>query len=230
MSKKTRNQGIVVFVVFYIIIVICDLVCSSNEAYSDLRNITKPSILGSLIIFFLAHRKGLGISIFRLMILALLFSLAGDVLLLFVIQSQLFFIAGLVMFLLAHVMYILVFLKKHNKHKKNKIFLMLTVAYGAGLFYLLYPGLGDMLIPVMVYMIVILLMSNASYLREKRVSQMSFLMVFIGSLFFMISDSILAFTMFYQPLPMSNIWIMTTYATAQLLIVCGVLRQKNQIF
>ncbi|MBG6130410.1 putative membrane protein YhhN [Aquimarina sp. EL_43] len=230
MSKKTRNQGIVVFVVFYIIIVICDLVCSSNEAYSDLRNITKPSILGSLIIFFLAHRKGLGISIFRLMILALLFSLAGDILLLFVIQSQLFFIAGLVMFLLAHVMYILVFLKKHNKHKKNKIFLMLTVAYGAGLFYLLYPGLGDMLIPVMVYMIVILLMSNASYLREKRVSQMSFLMVFIGSLFFMISDSILAFTMFYQPLPMSNIWIMTTYATAQLLIVCGVLRQKNQIF
>ncbi|WP_438425788.1 lysoplasmalogenase [Aquimarina macrocephali] len=230
MSKKTQNRGIVVFVVVYIIVVICDLVCSSNEAYSDFRNITKPSILGSLIIFFLVHRKGLGISVFRLMILALLFSLAGDILLLFVVQSQLFFIAGLVMFLLAHIMYILVFLKKHNKHKKNKIFLILTVAYGAGLFYLLYSGLGDMLIPVIVYMIVILLMSNASYLREKRVSQMSFLMVFIGSLFFMISDSILAFTMFYQSLPMSNIWIMTTYAAAQLLIVCGVLRQKNQIF
>ncbi|EZH71601.1 hypothetical protein ATO12_06460 [Aquimarina atlantica] len=230
MSKKTRNQGIVVFVIVYIIIVICDLICSSNEAYSDLRNITKPSILGSLITFFLVHRKGLGISIFGLMILALLFSLAGDILLLFVAQSQLFFIAGLVMFLLAHVMYILVFLKKHNKHKKNRIFLILTVAYGVGLFYLLYPWLGDMLIPVIVYMIVILLMSNASYLREKRVSQMSFFMVFIGSLFFMISDSILAFNMFYQPLLMSNVWIMTTYATAQLLIVCGVLRQKNQIF
>ncbi|WP_106790742.1 lysoplasmalogenase [Aquimarina sp. Aq78] len=230
MSTKTRNQGIVVFIIVYIIIVICDLVCSSNDAYSNLRGITKPSILGSLITFFLIHRKGLGISIFRLMILALLFSLAGDVLLLFVIQSQLFFIAGLVMFLLAHVMYILVFLKKHNKHKKNKVFLILTVAYGVGLFYLLYPGLGDMLIPVMVYMVVILLMSNASYLREKRVSQVSYLMVFIGSLFFMVSDSILAVTMFYQPLPMSNIWIMTTYATAQLLIVLGVLRQKNQIF
>lgn len=230
MSKKTRNQGIVVFVVAYIIIVICDLVCSSNDAYSNLRGTTKPSILGSLIIFFLIHKKGLGISIFRLMILALLFSLAGDILLLFVIQSQLFFIAGLVMFLLAHVMYILVFLKKHNKDKKNKIFLMLTVVYGIGLFYLLYPGLGTMLIPVMVYMIVILVMSNASYLREKRVSQISYLMVFVGSLLFMTSDSILAFTMFYQPLPMSNIWIMATYATAQLLIVGGILRQKNQIF
>lgn len=230
MSKKTQNQGVVVFVVAYIIIVICDLICSSNEAYLDLRKITKPSILGSLIIFFLVHRKGLGISIFRLIILALLFSLVGDILLLFVKQSQLFFIAGLVMFLLAHVMYILVFLKKYNKHKKNKVFLILTIAYSVGLFYLLYPGLGDMLIPVIVYMIVILLMSNASYLREKRVSQKSFLMVFIGSLFFMISDSILAFTMFYQPLSMSNVWIMTTYAIAQLLIVCGILRQKNQIF
>ncbi|PKV48126.1 putative membrane protein YhhN [Aquimarina sp. MAR_2010_214] len=230
MTRKTQNLRIVVFVVIYIIIVICDLVCSSDDTYSNLRSVTKPSILGSLIIFFLIHRKGLGISIFRLMLLALLFSLAGDILLLFVIQSQFFFIAGLVMFLLAHIMYILVFLKKHNKHKKNKIFLVLTVAYGVGLFYLLYPGLGDMLIPVMVYMVVILLMSNASYLREKRVSQVSYLMVFIGSLFFMASDSILAFSMFYQPLPMSNIWIMATYATAQLLIVFGVLRQKNQIF
>ena len=84
MSKIIQNQGVVVFVVLYAIIVVCDLVCGANEAFVDLRYYTKPSILISLIIFFIVHRVGLDISTFRMTTAALIFSLAGDVFLLFV--------------------------------------------------------------------------------------------------------------------------------------------------
>ncbi|WP_164914216.1 lysoplasmalogenase [Aquimarina sediminis] len=227
MNKKILNSGVVVFVLIYVVIVACDMVCSSNELYAHLRYYTKPSILGALITFFLLQRKGLNVLTFRLMILALIFSLAGDILLLFVDRSQFFFIAGLIMFLLAHVMYILIFLRKRDNKKKVGFFLLLTVLYGMSLLYLLYPGLGNMLIPVIMYMVVILLMSNTAYFRGRDVSRVSYLLVFLGSLFFMLSDSLLAFAMFYKPIPLENVWIMVTYASAQFLIVYGVLEQKN---
>lgn len=227
MSKMIQNQRVVVFVALYAIIVVCDLVCGANEAFVDLRYYTKPSILISLIIFFIVHRVGLDTSTFRLTTAALIFSLAGDVFLLFVAKSQLFFMAGLIMFLLAHIMYILVFLKKRNERKKSLIFLFLTIAYGGILFGILYKGLGDMLIPVVIYMIVILLMSNTAYLRKERVSQSSYSLVFLGSLFFMLSDSLLAFTMFYKSLFMETVWVMATYATAQFLIIYGILKQRS---
>lgn len=227
MTKNKTYPKAFLFIILYAFIVLLDLICSSDDSYHVLRYYTKPSILIALILFFMTQRKEVSVSVSRLMLGALLFSLAGDVLLLFVVRSQLFFITGLVMFLLAHMMYILVFLKNRNKKKKNWGFLLLTIFYGVGLFYLLYPGLGNMLVPVIVYMFVILGMSNTAYLREGKVSKQSYLLVFLGSIFFMLSDSILAFTMFYKPLVFGNIWIMTKYAAAQILIVYGVLKQKN---
>lgn len=230
MTKNKQDPKAFVFIAIYAFIVLLDLVCSSNDSFYALRYYTKPAILIALILFFIKQKKELSTSVFRLMLGALLFSLAGDILLLFVVKSQLFFITGLVMFLLAHIMYTFVFLKKRNKQNKNKRFLLLTILYGAGLFYLLYPRLEDMLVPVALYMLVILVMSNTAYLRQGKVSVQSYIMVFLGSLFFMLSDSILAFTMFYKPLVFDNIWIMTTYATAQILIVYGILKQKNNAF
>ncbi|MEW7290198.1 lysoplasmalogenase [Aquimarina sp. 2304DJ70-9] len=226
MSKNILDQNIIVFIVLYTIIVISDLICSSHDSYLYLRYFTKPAILGSLIIFLLVVKKRLNRFTFRIIGLALLFSLAGDVLLLFTHISQLFFMMGLIMFLLAHIMYIVTFLKNRGAYK-NRLFLLFTIVYGVGLFYLLYPGLGEMLIPVVIYMVVILLMSNVSYLRSKHVSRTSYILVFAGSLFFMLSDSLLAIDKFYEALPLGNIWIMSTYAIAQFLIVYGVVSQKE---
>ncbi len=136
---------------------------------------------------------------------------------------------GLFAFLIAHIMYTLIFLKKRNKQRKNISFFMFTMLYGVVLFFLLYRGLGELLIPVVVYMIVILLMSNASYLRKNKVSQVSYNQVLYGALFFMLSDSVLAYTKFYNPLFMQDIWIMVTYTIAQFLIVKGVLGQVKQV-
>ncbi len=229
MSNNIPNQKTFIFVIVYIMIVLCDLICSSHESYSNLRNFTKPSIVGSLIAFLFINKKSISITVFRLMNLALIFSLLGDFLLLFTDKSQNFFIAGLASFLLAHIVYIIVFNRERKKQLGNWIFPLLTGAYGFGLFSLLHNKLEEMLIPVILYMIVILLMANTSFLRSNRDSQTSYLLVFVGALFFMLSDSLLAINMFYKSLPLSNIWIMTTYAIAQFLIVYGIVKQKTSL-
>ena len=160
-------------------------------------------------------------------LLALLFSLAGDVLLMFIDISASFFLSGLVAFLLAHIMYIMVFLDKKNSKKTALIFITVLLIYAIGIFYLLKDGLGDMLIPVIVYMLVILTMVLTSTMRKDNVSKQSYNLVFLGAIFFVISDSFLAINKFYQPVPLSKIIIMSTYSLAQYLIVLGLLKQHD---
>ncbi len=229
MSTRPSNRKTFIFLIVYLTVLICDLVCSSTDEYIHLRLYSKPLIVGSLIVFLFTCSYNLAPSTFKIITVALLFSLLGDVFLLFDQISEFFFITGLVMFLFAHIMYIVVFLRYQKSKSKNRLFLIFTTGYGAGLFYVLYPGLGQMLIPVVIYMIVILLMSNTSYRRSKRKAAKSYILVFVGSLFFMLSDSLLAINMFYVQLPLSTIWIMVTYAIAQFLIVYGIINQKESL-
>lgn len=228
-ANNLTKSVIIGFSVLYAVIVLSDMVCSSFPSLVSYRVITKPAIMMVLLLFFYKYRSYDDLYATRLMILALLFSLAGDVLLLFTGRSELFFILGLVSFLMAHLMYVFVFLKKRNPKRRGVAFLCISLIYGAILFYILHPGLGEMKIPVLLYMLVILAMANVANLRKDMVTENSYQLVFIGAVSFMISDSILAFEKFHTSIPLSNIWIMATYAFAQLLIVFGVLQQKKKV-
>lgn len=215
------------FSILFFVIVLFEILTGSTETLQIAHYIAKPAIVISLIFLFIKTSGGISKSIKRITLLALGFSVLGDILLLFVDKSPHFFTVGLVAFLLAHIMYILVFLKHRNKQKSIFGFVILLLVYASGLFYLLKDGLGDMLIPVIIYMIVILSMATTAFMRKGIVSHMSYNLVFVGAIFFMISDSILALDKFYQPLPLSNISIMLTYALAQFLIVIGILKLKK---
>lgn len=216
------------FSILFFVIVLFELITGSTDTLQMAHYIAKPTIVISLIFLFVKTSGGVSKSIKRITILALGFSVLGDILLMFVDQSPHFFTVGLVAFLLAHVMYILVFLKHRNKQKSIIGFVILLLVYASGLFYLLKDGLGDMLIPVIVYMIVILSMATTAFVRKGIVNSLSYNLVFVGAIFFMISDSILALNKFYQPIPLSNISIMLTYALAQFLIVLGILKLKKK--
>lgn len=215
------------FTLIFALIVLLELICGSTDSLSQLHYVTKPLVLVSLIIFFLKHNEHLGPKTKTVMLLALLFSLLGDILLMFVENSSNFFIGGLVTFLLAHVMYILVFLKKRNQKKVSIPITFVLIIYASGLFYVLKDSLGEMFIPVIAYILVILSMVISASLRKNSVSKASYNLVFIGALFFMVSDSVLAVNKFYNLIPLSNILIMLTYAIAQYLIVIGVMKEKD---
>lgn len=188
--------------------------------------IAKPALLISLILFYWKQSRTIPSKIRSITLGALVFSLFGDVFLMFVNESALFFTAGLGSFLLAHILYILVFLKAKNSTKKPWLFTGVLLVYGACLFWLLQDNLGEMLLPVFFYMLVILTMATTAYLREGKVPKISFVFVLIGAILFLISDSLLAVNKFYTPLAYSNISIMFIYAFAQLFIVFGLLKQQ----
>lgn len=216
------------FSILFFIIVFIELLTGSSETLQTVHYIAKSAIVISLIFLFVKTSQSLPKPIKNLTLLALIFSLLGDILLMFVDTSEHFFTLGLVAFLTAHIMYVLVFLKHRNTKQSPFGFIALLLIYAACLFNFLKDGLREMLIPVIVYMIIILAMATSAFLRKGKVNILSYGLVFLGAIFFMASDSILALNKFYQPIPWSNISIMVTYAIAQYLIVIGILKINDK--
>lgn len=163
---------------------------------------------------------------------ALLFSWIGDVILLFADIDEIYFILGLVAFLISHVIYTVLFNKQTKiRSKKNKaaflIGSLVIVCYLIGMLSLLLPTLGDLKIPVIVYATVIslmLLFAFNGFLTWKRPGNQY---VFMGAIIFIASDSILAVNKFHTPIEKSSFYIMFTYLVAQYLIVTGILKLNS---
>ncbi len=178
---------------------------------------------------------GFGVFFYRkfpsknILLAALILSWLGDVILLFTDLGEIYFILGLVCFLTAHIVYCILFNKQRRIRKKqNKpLFILgsiLIAIYLIGMVSVLMPHLGELEIPVSIYASVISIMLlfafNGFLVWEKPGNQL----VFLGALFFVISDSILAVNKFYAPIPKSSFFIMLTYLLAQYLIVVGALK------
>ncbi|WP_431136014.1 lysoplasmalogenase [Psychroserpens mesophilus] len=225
MLTKTEQK----FTGLFAIIVSIELICGTFTELATLHYFTKPFVVLSLLIFFLIQSQLVNKAIKTFTILALVSSLIGDIALLFDDINSSYFIIGLASFLLAHVMYVIVFLKQRHQKKNPLGFIILMLVYAAFLFYLLKDGLGDLLIPVVIYMIVILSMSTAAYLRQNHNNTVSYNWVFTGAILFMLSDSILALDKFYEPFTLSSVGIMLTYALAQYCIVIGILKHNETL-
>lgn len=193
---------------------------------------TKPLLLVSLILFLYFATKQAERNKFKnLILLGLVFSLSGDVFLLFQSEVETYFTAGLISFFIAHVFYIWAFsktyLKNHNIPiiKRQGWVMILILAYGFLFYKAIENDLGKMVGPVIFYTVVITLMLLIAVNRFERVSSYSFWFIALGAALFVASDSILAWNKFKSPLPYSHIQIMGTYGLAQLFIVLGAIRQ-----
>ena len=82
---------------------------------------------------------------------------------------------------------------------------------------------GEMKIPVLVYLIAILLMHVAVILKLAAFQGLPNLLIYIGSISFIISDSMIAVDKWDKEIPNGRPIIMTTYILAQFYITLGVL-------
>lgn len=211
----------------------------AGELYATLmeaslvHRFSKPFLMPTLIGYYVFSRQLKDFSI--IFLLALFFSWAGDVFLMFQQADSSFFIYGLTSFLIAHACYIFAY-RQHRSddsihalqglHRVRFAFPLLLA--GTGLVVILYPHLGDMKWPVLVYALVITLMALSALFRYGRTTMKSFALVFGGSILFMISDSLLAINKFIEPVALADFWIMLTYMAAQFLIVTGILHHPDQ--
>lgn len=94
------------------------------------------------------------------------------------------------------------------------------VAAGFGMFFVLYDSLpSDFVIPVIVYCTAIVAMSTKALGRSTLMfGSASVQAAIAGSVSFVISDSVLSYSLFKASFPFSRQVVMTTYYAAQLLI------------
>jgi len=207
--------------ILYFLVLLADLIAVAAGADS-LRYITKPLLMPLLGAGLLAAIYRLRPEIFRnLLLAALFFSWAGDILLLW----DEFFLPGLGCFLLAHLAYIGFFLKVRYTNYPlplcKYLLIFLTEAVVLGFLFFMLPYLGSLTIPVIIYAIAIsftlLCVMHAFRFREQPMGWYCI----AGSILFICSDAMIALAHFYHSFPAAGICIMLTYGLAQWALING---------
>ncbi len=183
----------------------------------ELHRVFKPLALLIAFVFVAIRRRPFRVEgrFDSYLLAGLAFSLAGDCFLMF----PGFFIPGLLSFLVAHLFYITLF-KQGQSWFPSRRALAATLAVGALMYAVLFAGLNPVLrVAVAAYVIVIALMAAQAIGRATVLRDKASLGVAIGAGFFMLSDALLATNKFAQPLPLAQLWVLSTYYIAQILIV-----------
>ncbi len=195
-----------------------------------LNELTKPFLLLSLSAAWYESSNFLSTRFSRIIAGAFFFSWIGDLMLMLVASSWSnhapFFILGLGSFLIAHLFFIWAFwLWKGNRQGllQQKIWLLLPfLLYWSLLLNILWAGLGDLLIPVLAYSLVLICMTANAHNLGKMLPKPYFSYLSVGTILFVLSDSLIATNKFSgTALPLASFWIMLTYIVAQYLIYLG---------
>jgi uncharacterized membrane protein YhhN len=185
-----------------------------------------------LIVVLVQNKRNLLQKNWRIILGGLVTAWAGDVMLLFSVSRPIFFIIGLVCFLGTHFAYI-VYLLRYEKSPvsllKTAPFLLLGVLF-YGIFFLsfLWGHLGELLIPVIIYTIVITLMMIQALAASGHMIKEAGKLFIVGAAVFILSDSLLAINKFYKPFEIGDILVMSTYGIAQLLIVSAAIKNDDR--
>lgn len=149
---------------------------------------------------------------------ALVFSFFGDSFLLY--SGDFSFKIGLGSFLIAHILFIGVVLKRINKTSILRVFASIIPFLIVLLLLLLIlkDSLGQLFIPVLIYGITISTFGVVSLIDYLNTKSKKSLLMLIGAIIFIISDSVLAINKFHISAFVFEIIVMTTYITAQYVI------------
>lgn len=152
-----------------------------------------------------------------LIVAGLLASLAGDVFLMFPDR----FLPGLLSFLIAHIFYIAAFTHE-SSGQAPLLYVIPFVLFGAVMLRWLWPHLGAMRVPVLIYMGVILIMAYQAANRWIETSQDGTFLALAGAYLFVASDAALAVDRFRGRFRSADFWVLSTYFAAQLLIAWSI--------
>jgi len=214
----TRNET-----TFYFVLGIINI-SSSMQNIEWLNYVSKPLLMISLFYFYFQKvKQNIGTSD-KIMFVSLIFSCLGDTFLMFQGKNPQFFLLGLGSFLVAQVAYSGIF-KPSGTTNHNKRFPFLIYGF---LFVLLLNNKipKGFMMPISAYATAIMWMGITAAERQTKIKSYGF--VLIGAILFIISDSLIAINKFAFSIPLSDLWVMSTYIAAQYLIVQGVLLERNK--
>ncbi len=147
----------------------------------------------------------------------LAFAAAGDF---FLMLPGDYFLAGLVCFLLTHCAYIWALTRDSRFAEDKRVFALFAVigfVVIAGLWSSLPPG---MRVPVVIYALALAAMAAQAISRDRQIAvaaprKSAARSAALGGLFFMVSDTLLAYGRFRWNIPYNAVWVLGTYYAAQ---------------
>ena len=178
----------------------------------------KPLTL--LLILFMIFTQGWDMNNYKILIICgLIFSLIGD---LFLIFPEKHFTKGLVSFLIGHLCYIFAFTVSSGLPKSIWILIPIIIV---GIIYLvtILPHTGKLKIPVAIYITIIIVMGWFAIERYTNLQTIGSLYGTIGAIFFIISDAVLAYNKFKNQFYYAELIVLSSYFIAQWLIALSVL-------
>lgn len=192
--------------------------------WNHMQLATKPLLLIILFTWFILSSKTFS-PLRYLIAAAMFFSWMGDIFLMFEDSNTSWFMAGLGSFLLAHITYILFFIRVRRLQaypvKRNIPALLLIGLYAVLLTGFLFPYIGSLQLPVAIYALAIAAMLAAAIHAFTNSDGHARRYCITGAVLFLCSDSLLALNKFYHSFPAAGVWVMATYALAQFAIVKG---------
>jgi uncharacterized membrane protein YhhN len=108
--------------------------------------------------------------------------------------------------------------------------LLAIIAYVIELMYILWPYLGEMKVPVLIYGSVIGVMLACALWQIGKLDKKAAILFAAGAAFFVLSDSLLAINKFRSSFNYAGIAIMLTYCLAQYLLTRGSARHLETTF
>lgn len=186
---------------------------------------TKPLLIPVLAIYYVLNCRNVEF----ILVSALLFAFIGDIALIWP-QKKNFFILGLLFFMVMHVLYI-VFILKYQVSRPTFTFpvilsCLLFIIPGTFIYIKLFKFLNDLKVVTIIYVLALMAMSYLCFASMIGTFNKYSLIQFIGSLFFIISDALLAFDTMKKPMRYANLWVTATYINAQLFLFAGFMNTR----
>ena len=203
----TRNVTVLFFVV-----AILDIIGIVAEI-SMLQIVSKPLIILTLITlyYFSALQRS------SLYLIALLFSLLGDV---FLLNKTNYFLLGIASFLITQIVYSILIIRLLNKSTmKQKLLASFPfIIFLSILISVLGSNLDEYFFPVIIYGIAISIFGILSLLNYQLNRTKSSRFLLVGAVLFIISDSMIALNKFHEQKSFYPVAVMATYILAQYFI------------
>lgn len=159
----------------------------------------------------------------RWLVVALVFSAIGDFLLALP-GLKIAFLGGLGAFLLAHLAYLRLFVPMASDLRPQRLLgCGLVIGAAGALLGRFWPNLGEMALPVTVYIGALAAMACAALL-----AQLPTPLAALGALCFVASDAMIGMARFLSPFDTYQLGIWWTYALAQVLLVAGVVSARGE--
>jgi uncharacterized membrane protein YhhN len=214
-------NGYFVFLVLFFIVILIEMYGEYKDNY-DLIIAFKPLAMPVLVLFYIFAASLDNLDWF--IIVAFLCGGVGDFFLMLKNEEK-WFLYGMIAFLLNQIFFIISFLlpiKDITAFESWALFLFgpvaLTLIFTVPKF---IKKTGDLKIPVLVYMVAILIMHISALLRLAQFTGLAFTFIYMGSIFFIFSDSFLALNKWDGESKQKRMINLSTYFLAQFYIALG---------